>query len=249
LEDEEHSEWKTERGEEGRKKKVSKPEELGFIHRFLAPSATKDEIKDKPEMTLLLLHGTGGNEDDMIPLGQALAPAATATAILSPRGKVLENGVAPRFFKRLREGVFDIADLKFRTQELADFVEAASKTYRFDPKHVVAVGYSNGANLAASVILLRPKTFSAAILFRPMVPLVPDVLPNLSGVNVFISAGLHDPIVSKKESEQLFNLLNKAGAKVVLYWHGGGHELGNKELLAARDWLYVTTTKNIAERS
>lgn len=221
---------------------MSRPD-LGFIHRFvpLQPSAARKEIKHRPQMTLLLLHGTGGNEEDMIPLGQELAPAA-ATAMLSPRGKVLEDGVAPRFFKRLEEGVFDMQDLKFRTQELADFVEAASKTYGFNPKHVVAVGYSNGANIAASIMLLRPRTLSAAILFRPMVPLVPDVTPDLSGVNVFISAGLHDRIVPRKETEQLFNLLSKAGAKVVLHWHKGGHELGREEIVAAKDWLATNIT-------
>ncbi|AIF83224.1 putative esterase [Candidatus Nitrososphaera evergladensis SR1] len=220
---------------------MSRPD-LGFIHRFVPPSATRKEVKDKRQIiTLLLLHGTGGNEDDMIPLGQALAPTS-ATAILSPRGKVLENGVAPRFFKRLEEGVFDMQDLKFRTHELADFVEAASKAYGFDLKHIVAVGYSNGANIATSIMLLRPKTLSAAILFRPMVPLVPDMTPDLSDVNVFISAGLHDRIVARKETEQLVNLLSKAGAKVVLHWHEGGHELGREEIVAAKDWLATNIT-------
>lgn len=211
---------------------------LGFIHRFIPSSATgKEIIKDKRQMiTLLLLHGTGGNEDDMIPLGQALAPTS-ATAMLSPRGKILEGGVAPRFFKRVGEGVFDMKDLIFRTHELADFVETASKTYGFDLNHIVAIGYSNGANIAASVMLLRPKTLSAAILFRPMVPLVPGTIPDLSGVNLFISAGLHDRLVSKKETEQLFNLLSRAGATVALHWHGGGHELGNKEIMVAKQWL------------
>ncbi len=215
---------------------MSQPD-LGFIHRFIPSSAAGKEIKDKRQMiTLLLLHGTGGNEDDMIPLGQALAPTS-ATAMLSPRGKILEGGVAPRFFKRLDEGVFDMQDLIFRTHELADFVEMASKRYGFDLRHIVAIGYSNGANIATSIMLLQPKILSAAILFRPMVPLVPDTIPDLSDVNVFISAGLHDRIVSKKETEQLFNMLSGAGAKVVLHWHGGGHELGNKEITVAKQWL------------
>lgn len=218
-------------------------QDLGFVHRFIPPpQATRKELKEKRQITLLLLHGTGGDEEDMIPLGHELAAPAVATAILSPRGKVLEDGVAPRFFKRLEEGVFDMEDLRFRTHELSDFVEAASKTYGFDPRHVVAVGYSNGANIAASIMLLRPKTLSAAILFRPMVPLVPEATPDLSDVDVFISAGLHDRIVPRKETEQLFNLLSKAGAKVALHWHEGGHELGRKEIVAAKDWLATNIT-------
>ena len=167
-----------------------------------------------PVVTLLLLHGTGGDEEDLIPLSKELVPPTATAAILSPRGKVQENGVSLRFFRRLDEGVFDMQDLKFRTNELADFVEAASKVYGFDLGNVVAVGYSNGANIAASIVLLRPKALSAVILFRPMVPLVPDVLPDLFEVRVFISAGLHDRIVTRKDTEQLHDLLNKAGGKV-----------------------------------
>src|SRR6266480_356877 len=151
-------------------------EVLDFVHEFVPGSSKR---------TLLLLHGTGGNEHDLIRLGHEIDPEA---AILSPRGKVLENGM-PRFFKRLAEGVFDLEDLKFRTYELADFVEEASKVYGFDLQHVVALGYSNGANIAASELLLRPAILSSAILFRPMVPLIPEVLPDLSTKHVFISAG------------------------------------------------------------
>ena len=135
-------------------------------------------------------------------------------AILSPRGKALEDGL-PRFFRRLAEGVFDIEDLKFRTHELADFVEEASKVYRFDLQRLVAVGYSNGANIAADYMLLRPSILSYAILFRPMVPLLPEPLPDLSSKRVFLSAGLHDPIVSNQETKNLFNILQKAGADCI----------------------------------
>src|SRR5213594_4986343 len=150
-----------------------------FIHEFV-PGAS--------DRTLLLLHGTGGNERDLIPLGHELDPNA---ALLSPRGKVLENGM-PRFFRRLAEGVFDLEDLKNRTNELADFVAAAAQHYGFAADKVVAVGYSNGANIAASMLLLRPKTLRGAVLFRAMVPLVPDTPPNLSAVRVWIGAGMND---------------------------------------------------------
>jgi len=189
--------------------------------------------------TLLLLHGTGGSEEDMIPLGQQIAPEA---AILSPRGKVLENGM-PRFFIRLSEGVFDLEDLKFRTYELADFVEQASRIYRFNLQHVIAVGYSNGANIAASELLLRPEIISAAILFRAMVPLVPATLPDLTNKYIFMSSGLYDPIVPKQEAERLFGLFKKAGAKVSLNWQDSGHELTMKEVQNAEEWLHSDIVK------
>src|SRR5881275_2857001 len=153
-----------------------------FIHEFV-PGAS--------DRTLLLLHGTGGNEHDLIPLGRELDPNAS---LLSPRGKILENGM-PRFFRRLAEGVFDLEDLKNRTDELADFVVAAAQHYGFAADKVVAAGYSNGANIAASMLLLRPEILSAAILFRAMVPLIPERQPNLSRVRVWIGAGTDDPII------------------------------------------------------
>src|SRR5207245_1707060 len=147
-----------------------------FIHEFIPGSSPR---------TLLLLHGTGGNERDLISLGRELDQNAS---LLSPRGKVLENGM-PRFFRRLAEGVFDLEDLQKRTHELADFVKAAAKHYKIDINKIVAVGYSNGANIAASMLLLRPEILSAAILFRAMVPLVPETQPDLSSVRVWIGAG------------------------------------------------------------
>ena len=189
------------------KNKMDKKAKLGFNHRFI-PSHTHEGGRSKgktPATTLLLLHGTGGNEEDMIPLGQQIDPEA---AILSPRGKVLENGM-PRFFRRLAEGVFDIEDLKFRTNELADFVNDSSKAYDFDLQHIIAVGYSNGANIAASILLLRPEILSSAILFRAMVPLVPQTLSDLSDKHIFMSSGLHDPIVSRQEADRLFGLFKK----------------------------------------
>lgn len=199
---------------------------LNFIHRFV-PARTAGAP------TLLLLHGTGGNEDDLLPLGQILAPDA---ALLSPRGKVLEQGM-PRFFRRLAEGVFDLEDLRLRTHELADFVGAAAQAYGFDARRVIAAGYSNGANIAASMLLLRPETLAQTILFHPMVPLTPDTLPDLSGVTVFIAAGRTDPITPPDQAERLALLLQSAGADVALRWSPGGHALTHDEVAAARDWL------------
>jgi phospholipase/carboxylesterase len=182
----------------------------------------------------LVRHGTGGNEEDLIPLAHQLGQKA---AILSPRGKVLENGVAPKFFRRLAEGVFDIEDLKYRTNELADFVKDASNAYDFDVHNVIAVGYSNGANIIASMLLLRPDILSCAILFRAMVPLIPEILPNLTNKHIFMSFGIYDPIVTRQEAEKLFGLFRKAGAKVTLNWQESGHELTMEEAQTAREWL------------
>ena len=197
-----------------------------FIHEFVPGSSSR---------TLLLLHGTGGNERDLIPLGRELDPTA---ALLSPRGKVLENGM-PRFFRRLAEGVFDLEDLKNRTNELADFVATAAQHYGFPADKVVAAGYSNGANIAASLLLLRPETLSAAILFRAMVPLVPDKQPKLSSMRVWIGAGTDDPIVPTSETKRLAELLRKAGADVTMRYFPAGHGLTMADVEAARDWLTV----------
>src|SRR5947208_9361314 len=195
-----------------------------FIHEF---------VPGKSDRTLLLLHGTGGNERDLVPLGRELDPRA---ALLSPRGKVLENGM-PRFFRRLAEGVFDLEDLKNRTSELADFVAAAAQHYGFAADKVVAAGYSNGANIAASLLLLRPEILSAAILFRAMVPLVPETQPNLSSVRVWICAGTDDPIIPTSETKRLAELLRNEGADVTMRYFQAGHELTPADVEAARDWL------------
>jgi phospholipase/carboxylesterase len=164
-------------------------------------------------------------------------PRRGEAAILSPRGKVLENGVAPRFFRRLAEGVFDIEDLKYRTNELADFVKDASNAYDFDVHNVIAVGYSNGANMGASILLLCPEILSGAILFRAMVPLIPETLPNLTNKHIFMSSGVYDPIVTSQGAEKLFGLFRKAGAKVTINWQESGHELTMEEVQIAREWL------------
>src|SRR4029453_2056036 len=179
-----------------------------FIHEFVPGTSAR---------TLLLLHGTGGNERDLIALGRELDPNA---ALLSPRGKVLENGM-PRFFRRLAEGVFDLEDLKHRTNELADFVAVAGQHYGLATHQLVAVGYSNGANIAASVLLLRPQVLSAAVLFRAMVPLIPDKLPDLSSVHIWIGAGDQDPIVPASETTRLVEFLRRAGADVTIRFEIG----------------------------
>ena len=163
---------------------LTSPNPLGFVHRFLPAEA--------PGLpTLLLLHGTGGDENDLLDLGRALVPGA---ALLSPRGKVLENGLA-RFFRRLAEGVFDLEDLRYRTGELADFAAAACQAYGLDAARLTAAGYSNGANIAASLLLLRPGTLQSAVLFHAMVPLVPENLPDLRGKGVFLAAGKADRLI------------------------------------------------------
>jgi len=210
----------------------NKAQQLGFTHRFIPSGAGNN----KAQVTLLLLHGTGGNEDDLLTLGRELDPNA---ALLSPRGKILEGGRIPRFFRRVAEGVFDIDDLKFRTHELADFIETASRVYSFDARKVIAVGYSNGANIAASMLLLTPQILSGAILFRAMVPLVPDNLPDLSDKRIFMSSGLRDPIATRQEAERLSGLLKQAGAVVDLQWQDSGHELIQDDIQAAKEWLHL----------
>jgi phospholipase/carboxylesterase/glyoxalase family protein len=144
----------------------------------------------------------------------------------------------PRFFRRLAEGVFDIEDLKYRTHELADFVEKSSKVYGFDLRYVISIGYSNGANIASSLLLLRSEVMSSAVLFRAMIPFVLEKVPNLSMKNIFLGAGENDPIVPREQTEMLFRLFKKAGAKVVLHWQkNSGHQLGYDEIPAAKEWL------------
>jgi predicted esterase len=207
---------------------MNAPGELsGFIHRFIpAPEAAAQQ-------TLLLLHGTGGDETDLLALGRQLVSDA---ALLSPRGKVLENG-APRYFRRLAEGVFDLEDLQARTHELADFIGAAAQHYGLAADRIRAVGYSNGANIAASMLLLRPHALAGAVLFRAMVPLVPETMPHLEGRTVFLAAGRRDPIVGPDEPERLRRLLDQAGAEVTLHWEQAGHGLTPGDIAAARAWL------------
>jgi len=204
--------------------------DLSFVHVFEPASSASAP-------TLLLLHGTGGSEHDLVPLGRSLTPGA---ALLSPRGRVLERGM-PRFFRRFAEGVFDLDDLRQQTRDLAAFLRAAAAHYRFDPARVIAVGFSNGANIAASLLLLEPESLAGAILFRPMVPLVPDPLPDLSATPVLLSAGRSDPLVDPAGSEHLAALLKRCGARVTFEWQEAGHHLGAADVEAAHAWLSETT--------
>jgi predicted esterase len=198
---------------------------LGFTYRF--------ESRGAGDRTLLLLHGTGGNEDDLLPLGRLLDPDSN---ILSPRGKVLEGGY-PRFFRRFAEGVLDIEDLKSRTDELVQFIEAASTEHGFAGEHVIAVGYSNGANIAVSTLMIHPHVLHAAVLLRPMFPFEPDSLPELHGVDVFIASATNDPLIDRRDPERLAKVLEEGGADVTLEWSAAGHQLDRPEVDAARRWL------------
>jgi len=201
--------------------------DLGFIHRFRPPAAPGSSD------TLLVLHGTGGNEDDLIGIAQTVAPGA---AVISPRGKVLEGG-APRFFRRLAEGIFEPAEVRARGKELAQFIRAAAARYQLDSSRIFALGYSNGANIASTVMLIEPGVIRAAILLRPMLVLEPEEKTDLSGSAVFISAGRVDPIVPVASVEKLAALLEARGAQVTLKWQLGGHNLVPSEIKEAEEWL------------
>lgn len=201
-------------------------EDLGFIHRFV-PAEESDAD------TLIVLHGTGGDENDLISIGQAVAPGA---AILSPRGNVLENG-APRFFRRLAEGVFDPKEVKSRAEELARFIRAASITYRLDPARIYSLGYSNGANIASTVMLLEPGILQGSILLRPMLVYEPTERNDLTGSAVFISAGRMDPIVPAESVERLVSLFESAHAAITLKWQLTGHSLMPSEVREGSEWL------------
>lgn len=203
---------------------------LGFVHRYIPPA---DRGEPAGSTTLLLLHGTGGDEEDLIPLGRTLLPGA---GLLSPRGKVREGG-APRFFRRLAEGVFDLEDLAVRTDELGRFVQGAARTYRLDPARIVAVGFSNGANIAASLLLRRPGVLRGAVLLSPMVPFEPETPPDLEGTAVFIAAGRADPISRPAQAERLAELFRAAGGDVTVRMHAGGHQVTREVMEAAHDWL------------
>ncbi|WP_339146347.1 MULTISPECIES: alpha/beta hydrolase [unclassified Sutcliffiella] len=184
------------------------------------------------ERVLLLLHGTGGTEQDLLPLAEMLDPEAS---VLSVRGNVTENGM-PRYFRRLSEGVFDEEDLIFRTKELHDFLDEASEKYHFNRENVIAVGYSNGANIAGSLLFHYEKALKAAILYHPMVPRRGMELPDLSTTPVFIGAGKNDPICPASETEELSNLLEAAGSKVEIHWEFQGHQLTHTEVQASKKW-------------
>jgi phospholipase/carboxylesterase len=183
-----------------------------FIHQFIAGTAP---------YTVLLLHGTGGDETDLVPIGKSLAPGAN---LLSPRGRVLENG-APRFFRRLSHGVFDVEDVKLRAAELAGFIADSSVKYHFDAARVYVLGYSNGANIAQALMLLHPGVLAGGVLLRPMPVIEPTTVPDLKGIPVLIAAGDEDGMTTTELTHQVASQLSQAGAKVDVKWMAAGHEL------------------------
>jgi predicted esterase len=199
---------------------------FSYHHRFVPGS-------DPSAPPLLLLHGTGGDEHDLIPLAQKLSPGS---ALLSPRGDVSEQG-ARRFFARLAEGHFDPAEVTRRTHALADFVTAASQHYGLDPARLTALGFSNGANIAATLLLLRPESLAAAVLLRPMVVLEPAKVPDLTGKRILISSGAHDPIVPDDHPARLAQRFRSAGATVTLRTQVASHGLVPGDLAAAGEFL------------
>lgn len=199
---------------------------LSYLHNFEAGT-------DPATPPLLLLHGTGGDENDLIPLGQKLSPGSM---LLSPSGDVNEHG-ARRFFARLAEGVFDPAEITRRTHALADFIAAAAKHYRFDPARLTAIGFSNGANIAATLLLLRPESLAGAVLLRPMVVLEPVSVPDLTGKRVLISSGTADPIVPNDHPPRLAQIFRQAGADVTWHTHAAGHGLVPADFTISRVFL------------
>lgn len=204
---------------------------LSFIHRF-------EKGAEPDARPLLLLHGTGGDEHDLVGLGRQLAPTA---ALLSPRGQVLENGM-PRFFRRLAVGQLDIPDLLARTDQLASFVSEATDAYGVDPGKVVAIGLSNGANVAASLLLRRPTTLRAAGLLRPMLPYEPEQIPQLTGTDVLIESGERDPYSSTEQVTRLTEILRAGGAEVTATVEpGAGHGLTQGDLQRLAAWVGQVT--------
>jgi predicted esterase len=207
---------------------------LNFIHRYIPATHTPETAP-----TLLLLHGTGGDEYDMLPIGTMLAEQAgkgEAVNLLSPRGKVSEFGAA-RFFRRLAEGVFDVEDMKAQAADLRDFITSAADEYHFDAGKVIAVGYSNGANIAGALLVLYPALLKAAVQLRPMIPFAPPADWSLPQTPVFISSGALDPTVGLDHSQRWAALLTQAGARVSCHALRAGHQLSNEDIEKAVAWF------------
>jgi phospholipase/carboxylesterase len=189
--------------------------------------------------TILALHGTGGNEHDLIQMAKSVAPQSS---ILSPRGKVIEGTDHHRFFRRIAEGVFDIDDLKFRTHELADFVTAASEHYGFDKNNLYALGFSNGANIASSLFLLCPEVLAGGVLLRGMLPLDPDkdeieMLPDLRGKHILLSNGTRDPIIPLDNAKKLVSLYKQLGATITHELNPASHGLIKSDIEVMQKWF------------
>ncbi|WP_153732716.1 alpha/beta hydrolase [Sporosarcina obsidiansis] len=188
---------------------------------------------ENAEGTLIALHGTGGNEHSLLPIVKELSSKMNYLGI---RGNIEENGM-PRFFRRIAEGVFDMEDLRFRTEELAEFIKSAANKYDFSLDTTYVVGYSNGANIAANLMLSVQDIAKGAILLHPMVPSRERTNVSLHGKQIFISAGTNDPLVSNQEVEELYGMLVEKGALTTLQWEVNGHSISLSEIEAARDWL------------
>lgn len=197
-----------------------------FIHHFIPSSRKIDEV-------ILLLHGTGGDENYLLKIGRKISPGAS---ILSPRGNVRDGG-SNRFCLRSTDGVFDKEDVKLRTGELADFILDSSRKYKFDLNGLSVIGYSNGASIAAGVILTHPCIIKRCVLFHPALPLIPETLPDLSSIRVLITYGYNDTVVKPGESQALAKLLEQCGASVETFGHGGRHELVKNEIMSAKRFL------------
>ena len=189
-------------------------------------------IKGQSNRTLILFHGTGGSENDLIGIGQAIDAKAN---ILSVRGNVSEHGMA-RYFRRIKEGVFDEKDLTFRTHELYEFLIEASNTYDFDLNNLVGFGYSNGANILSSLIFHYPNLFQGAVLSHPMIPYKSFDVPRLEGLRIFIGAGENDPLVQISETQALKDLYVSNKADVTMYMGQQGHRLSQVELDQVISW-------------
>ena len=201
-------------------------EDPEFDHRFVQAS-------NPTAPALLLLHGTGGDENTLLPLGSAIAPGA---ALLSPRGKILDHGMSS-YFRRLPKGVIDQQDLDLRTSELLHFVTTACRTYSLQKQRLVVVGFTNGAVLAASLLLCYPEAAAGAILIRGMAPFLPEPMPDLHRKPVLLLCGLDDPIVQTDEAEELANILRSANAGLTMHWEEAGNTLAQGDVLMAFDWL------------
>lgn len=204
----------------------------------LRPNSFQHVFEDAPPSadtghTLVALHGTGGNEHDLIGFARE---AAGTSATLSPRGKVLENGM-PRFFRRLANNLLDEADVIYRAHELSDFIIAAAAEYGRNPDKLTALGYSNGANIAAAIMLLRPNVFSSAVLLRPMLPLESASIPDLSGKEILILQGAFDAVIPSGSTDRLAALLQQASANVTLKKINAGHEITARDLKVSSQWI------------
>jgi len=212
---------------------------LGFVHRYVPRTNSESRV------SILVLHGTGGDENDLVSLAEAIAPGA---ALISPRGGVLENG-APRFFQRLSEGRFDPAEIRARAAELGAFVRAAVTEYDLLPSAVFALGYSNGANIASSLMFLEPGVLAGAMLFRPMIVYEPGSTSDLMGTAVFIGAGRIDTIVPRDQPEKLADLFTQRGASVTLRWQRSGHNLTPADATEAARWFQMQMDERAASFS